>query len=173
MSIMPNEPLVRVAPASHWNLRNDLSGWRLCSGTKRKILSSPLSEISMCCKKRKKRRRSPVYDYHVRLPTYPSAPIPLFEADRAEMSHGVIVSRSKCMMNYTSFNGCASKTRVLHCHLRYPVCSLRGWTCVDECVCVSTTANAHTWPNYQYHHVIISLMTLFTNLGNTVSPLLP
>lgn len=34
MSIMPNEPPVRLAPAPHWNSRNELTGWGLLSGTR-------------------------------------------------------------------------------------------------------------------------------------------
>lgn len=47
MSIMPNEPLVRLAPASDWNLKNELTGWRLFSGTRAKPLLSRSFDISL------------------------------------------------------------------------------------------------------------------------------
>ena len=46
MSIMPNEPLVRLAPASHWNLRNELAGWSIFSGIKAKPFHL-LAQISL------------------------------------------------------------------------------------------------------------------------------
>lgn len=37
MSIMPNEPPVRVAPASRWNPRNDLGGVKAAPRDKKEV----------------------------------------------------------------------------------------------------------------------------------------
>lgn len=108
MSIMPNEPPVRVAPASRWNPRNDLGGVKAALWDKKVKFFHPSSLKCARCKVGGAGwvgRGSPAYNYNSRLSNNPSLLVSMFEADETEMSHGVSVS---WVMNSASFNDCIS-----------------------------------------------------------------
>lgn len=133
MSVMPNEPLVRLALASHWNFRNDLIGWRLFSWTNAKafnlwaLISQLLENIRVS------------YDCPLSLCLCVTLSYKQTETRWVMVPYSLINGWSTVSAWWiiTSFNGCASNTRAL----TSPVISCLSSERINTCV--SGTAHLH------------------------------
>lgn len=126
-------------------------GWRLLPGTKKKKLNSfipPLSNVHIVelemwgwgvC------RGSPAYYYTLDRPTIPLLPCPCLKQMNPRWVMVSVCLGVKCMMNYAHLMVVLQITPALHCHLWFPVCSLRaGNMCAGKSV--SPRVNPHAWP---------------------------
>lgn len=103
-------------------------------------------------------RGSPAYYYTLDRPTIPLLPCPCLKQMNPRWVMVSVCLGVKCMMNYAYLMVVLQKTPALHCHLWFPVCSLRaGNVCRQLCLSKSESTRLAHYPQSILAHCLGSL----------------